>query len=63
MSEKCSERAVELSALATCAEGSGHCQGERELERSPAHVEGTNNSEPPMAAASRIVLIETCKDN
>lgn len=40
------ERGHKASALATCAEGSGHCQGRSELEESPVRVEGTNKSEP-----------------
>lgn len=46
VSEKCPERAVELGALATCAEGSGLCQGQPELDQSPGKVEGTNKSAP-----------------
>lgn len=39
-------KAIEPSVLDTCAEGSGHCQGQTELDESPVRVEGTNKSEP-----------------
>lgn len=38
-------RSIELCALDTSAECSGHCQGWTELDESPVGVEGTNKLE------------------